>query len=121
MEGNMKKLSLLAAAGAALSFTAYAADELCTVAKDHCKILAEDAKVRIIDYTAKAGDKVPMHSHPFGYVAYIIKAAKIRTTMADGTVRETERKDGEAVIFQSVTHSTEYFSDGHAILVEFKR
>jgi hypothetical protein len=29
--------------------TVYAADELCTVAKDHCKILAEDAKVRVID------------------------------------------------------------------------
>jgi hypothetical protein len=62
-----------------------------------------------------------MHSHPFGYVAYIIKAAKAKFTLADGTTRESERKDGEAVINPPVTHSTEYFSDGHAILVELKQ
>jgi quercetin dioxygenase-like cupin family protein len=116
----MKRLSLLIAAGAMFAFSAFAADDLVSVAPEHCKILKEDAKVRVIEYTAKKGDKVPMHSHP-AYVVYFIKAGKTKTTLPDGTTRDAERKDGEAVINPPVTHSTEYLSDVHSIIVELKQ
>ena len=116
----MKNLSLLLVAGAVAVSYAYAADDLCSVAPEHCKILKEDAKVRVIDYTAKKGDKLPMHSHP-AFVVYIIKAGTTKFTLADGTKKEMASKDGEAQINPPVTHSQEHLDDVHAILVEFKQ
>ena len=116
----MKKLSLVCVAGALVASFAFAADDLCAVAPAHCKILKEDAKVRVIDYTAKKGDKLPMHSHP-AFVVYIIKAGKTKFTLADGTTKELASKDGEAQINPPVRHSQEHLEDVHAILVEFKQ
>jgi quercetin dioxygenase-like cupin family protein len=118
----MKKLSLVAAAGGALvAFSAYAAPDVCSVGPEHCKILKEDAKVRVIDFTAKAGDKLPLHSHP-AHVVYIIKAGKTQFTLEDGTKpKPTDSKDGDALINPAVTHSQEHLEDVHVIVVEFKQ
>ena len=115
----MKQFSLIFAVSAMASSYAFAAD-VCSVAPEHCKILKEDAKVRVIDFTAKKGDKLPMHSHP-AFVVYIIKAGKTKFTLADGTTKEIASKDGEAQINPPVTHSQEHLEDVHAILVEFKQ
>ena len=116
----MKKLSLVCVAGVLVASYAFAADDLCAVAPAHCKILKEDAKVRVIDFTAKKGDKVPMHSHP-AHVVYIIKAGKTKFTLADGATKELAVKDGDALINPPVAHSQEHLEDAHAILVEFKQ
>ena len=117
----MKKSSLaLALAMGALSIpSAYAVDDVCAAAPAHCKILKEDAKVRVIDYTAKKGDKVGMHSHP-AHVIYILKGGKTKFTMADGSTKEIDAKPGDAMINPPVTHSTESLTDLHAIIVEMK-
>ena len=81
-----------------------AAADLCTVAPSNCKVLKEDAKVRVLEFNARKGDKTPMHSHP-AYVVYIVKAGKSRFTLADGTTFERNPKDGEAFIVSPVTHS----------------
>ena len=93
--------------------------ETCEIDPAHCKILKEDAKVRVIDYTAKKGDKVAMHSHP-AHVIYILTGGKTRFTMADGSVKEIDAKPGDAMINPAVTHATETLSDLHAIIVEMK-
>ena len=116
----MKKLSLVCVAGMLVASYAFAADDLCTVAPAHCKILKEDAKVRVIEYTAKKGDKVRMHSHP-AHVVYIIKAGKTKFSLAGGVTKEQAVKDGDALINPPVTHSQEHSEDAHAILVEFKQ
>jgi quercetin dioxygenase-like cupin family protein len=38
----------------------------------------------VLEFTAKKGDRTPMHSHP-AYVVYIVKAGTSRFTLADGT------------------------------------
>jgi quercetin dioxygenase-like cupin family protein len=78
----MRILTLALIAG--LSCPAYsgAADDLCTVAPGNCKVLKEDAKVRVLEFTARKGDKTPMHSHP-AYVVYIVKAGVSRFTLPD--------------------------------------
>ena len=116
----MKKLYLVWVAGAVVASYAFAADDLCSVAPANCKILKEDAKVRVIEFSAKKGDKFPMHSHP-AFVVYIIKAGKIKFTLADGTTKEMASKAGDAQINAAVTHSQEHLEDAHAILVEFKQ
>ena len=100
--------------------TAIAADDLCSVAPANCKILKEDARVRVIEFTAKKGDKTPMHSHP-AYVDYIVKGGKSRFTLADGTTFERDHKAGEALINPPLTHSEECLADQIAILVELKQ
>ena len=97
-----------------------AGHDLCKVAPKHCKILKEDANVRVIDFKAKKGDKFPMHSHP-AFVVYIVKAGKTRFTSVDGTTKEMASNDGEAQINEPVTHAQEHLEDSHVIIVEWKK
>jgi quercetin dioxygenase-like cupin family protein len=121
----MKKRSIaLALVMSAFVITsAYAADapavDGCAVAPQHCKILKEDAKVRVVDYTAKKGDKVPMHSHP-AHVVYVLEGGKTKFTMPDGTTKEIDAKPGEAIINPATTHSADHLTDIHVIIVEMK-
>ena len=97
------------------------ANDLLSLAPEHCKLLKEDDRVRVYDYTAKKGDKVSMHSHPV-HVVYLIKAGKTQFTLQDGSrPMPAELKDGEAVINPAVTHSQEHLEDVHGIIVEMKR
>ncbi len=115
----MKMLASALAIGAVSIPCAYAADDVCAVGPAHCKILKEDAKVRVIDYTARKGDKVAMHSHP-AHVIYILEGGKTRFTMPDGSTKETDAKPGDAMINPAVTHATESLTDLHVIIVEMK-
>ncbi len=113
-------LALVLTLGALVIPSAYAADDLCSVGPAHCKILKEDAKIRVIDYTAKAGDKVGMHTHP-AHVIYALKGGKTKFTLPDGSATESDLKAGEAVINPAVTHATENMTDVHVIIVEMKQ
>ena len=121
----MKKRSIALALvmGTFVITSAYAADapavDGCAVAPQHCKILKEDAKVRVVDYTAKKGDKVPMHSHP-AHVVYVLEGGKTKFTMPDGTTKEIDAKPGEAIINPATTHSSDHLTDIHVIIVEMK-
>jgi quercetin dioxygenase-like cupin family protein len=124
-EIDMKRVVLLLAASAvaanavAVSYPQTAGD-LASVAPEHCRLLKEDAKVRVIHCILKKGDKVGMHSHP-PFVVYFIKGGKSRYTLADGNTRVVETKDGEAQILPPVTHSGEQLDDVDEILVELKQ
>jgi quercetin dioxygenase-like cupin family protein len=114
----MKKVSLLIAFGLMASSYAFAAD-ICSVAPKNCKVLKETDKIRVIEITAKKGDKIGMHSHPT-MVVYILKAGKTKFTLEDGTSKVTEGKVGDVLINPPVTHSQEHLSNVRAILVEIK-
>jgi quercetin dioxygenase-like cupin family protein len=92
----------------------------CVVGPTHCKLIKEDAKFRVYDYTAKAGDKVAMHSHP-AHVVYVLEGGKTKFTNEDGSVREVDLKAGEAVINPKTVHAVEHMSDVHVIIVEDKQ
>lgn len=114
----MKKALLFIVVGFMASSFAFAAD-VCSVAPKNCKILKETDKIRVIDFTAKKGEKIGMHSHP-KMVVYILKAGKTKFTLEDGTTKMTEGKAGDALINPPVTHSQEHMGAVHAILVEIK-
>ncbi|HUL71065.1 MAG TPA: hypothetical protein VLT17_12620, partial [Gemmatimonadales bacterium] len=44
------------------------------VAPKNFKVLLENDRVRVLDFTASAGEKIPMHSHP-AYISYSISGA----------------------------------------------
>ncbi|HYV74394.1 MAG TPA: hypothetical protein VFB24_09080 [Candidatus Binatia bacterium] len=116
----MKRVALLLAASAVAVSYAHAADDIASVAPEYCKLLKEDAKARVIHCILKKGDKVGMHSHP-SFVVYFIEGGKSRYTLADGTTRDVETKNGEAQILPPVTHSGEQLTDVDEILMELKQ
>ncbi len=89
----MKKLSLACAFGAMVTSYTVAADDLCSVAPANCKILKEDGKVRVIEFSAKKGDKTPMHSHP-AYVVYIVKGGNQDLPSPMGPPSNATRRTG---------------------------
>ena len=114
----MKKALLLIAVGLMASSYALAAD-VCSVAPKNCKVLKETDKIRVIEYTAKKGDNIGMHSHPT-MVVYIMEAGKTKFSLEDGTTKVTACTVGDVLINPPVTHSQEHLSNVRALLVEIK-
>lgn len=113
---------LCLAVGMTAAAPAFADDykDTCAVAPKNCKILKEDDNFRVIDYTAKKGDKVGMHSHP-AHVIYVIQGGKTKFTMPDGTTKELDTKAGDAIINPPTVHASDHESDIHVIIVEKKK
>ena len=86
----------------------------------HLRVLAEDDKVRVLKFEPKKGDKTPIHSHP-ATVVYVVKGGRVRVTLADGTVRESEFKAGDTMIRPPVTHSDEALDDLEMVVIELKK
>jgi quercetin dioxygenase-like cupin family protein len=92
------------------------------VAPKNFKVLLENDHVRVLDFHSKAGEKIPMHSHP-GYVAYsIVGSGKTTFTFPDGKTTEVPARAGQATWRDAETHATEYAGQGetHVVLVELK-
>jgi len=97
------------------------AADLLPLAPEHCKLLKENDRVRVYEYTAKKGDTVAMHSHP-AHVVYLLKAGKTQFTLLDGSMpKPADLKDGMALINPAVTHSQVHLEDVRALIVELKR
>ncbi|HEY2685065.1 MAG TPA: hypothetical protein VGI93_16215 [Steroidobacteraceae bacterium] len=86
----------------------------------HLKVLAEDDKVRVLEYSPKKGDKTPMHSHPSS-VVYVLKGGRVKYTLPDGSSKISELKSGATLLRPPVTHADEALDDVDAILIELKK
>jgi quercetin dioxygenase-like cupin family protein len=116
----MKRTFMPLALSAVFASSTFAADDFLKAAEGHVKVLKEDAKVRVLEFKAKKGDKIPMHSHP-AHVVYFIKSGGAKFTFPDGSSKESKARDGEAFINPPVTHAQEHLDDVHVILVEMKQ
>jgi len=97
------------------------ATDLLPLEPDHCKLLKENDRVRVYEYTANKGDTVAMHSHP-AHVVYLLKAGRTQFTLLDGsTPKPADLKDGMALINPAVTHSQVHLEDVRALIVELKQ
>ena len=114
-----RNLFLALLAVACVAGLALAADDLLKVAPKCCTVLLQNDEVRVLDYVAKPGEKVAMHTHP-DHVVYALSDGKIRFTMEDGTTKDVDIKKGQAIFNKAVTHSTENIgkTDVHVIIVE---
>lgn len=95
------------------------AQDMAKVAPKNVKVVLDNDKVRVFDVQLKAGEKLPMHSHPSN-VVIPITAGKVKTTMSDGKVKDVEFKVGEPRWSDPVTHSNEAVTDNHVMVVEIK-
>lgn len=89
------------------------------VAPDLYKVRLDNASVRVLEVTGKAGQKAAMHKHP-GYVVYNLADGSVRFTDAKGATSEAPSKVGEAMWRDAESHASEVISDIHALLFELK-
>ena len=112
----------IAVAGFALLVGAGAgAQDVVQVGGDTHKVLLENAQVRVLAVKIKAGEKVPMHSHPAS-VSYVLTDGKLHITLADGKTVDKEPKAGAATWSDAVTHAVENTgtSDFSQVQIELK-
>jgi quercetin dioxygenase-like cupin family protein len=102
-----------------LMAVAAVAQDLVKVAPKNVKVLLENSQVRVLEYTAKKGEKIGLHSHP-PYVVYSLAPGKTRFTLPDGKTRDLVVKKGEAIWSDGGPHSQESLTDNHAIVIELK-
>ena len=86
------------------------------------KLIFENERVRIWEFTLQPGETVPAHKHEYDYFFYPIEGGTLEVTRASGTTRATleagqvyYRKSGD-------THAATNVDDHryHEILVELK-
>jgi quercetin dioxygenase-like cupin family protein len=85
------------------------------------KVLFENDRVRVLDFTLRKGDSEKAHFHPAN-VAVFLADFKIRFTLPDGTTRIREGHPGEVAYSEATTHAPVNIgdTDAHGILVELK-
>lgn len=94
--------------------------DLAIVAPEHTKVLAENDRVRVLKFTAKAGDRIPRHAHP-DMVVYVLKNGLRRFTNDDGKIIDSNPEAGGVILRDAIVHKEEVFEDFEAILIEIKR
>ena len=81
----------------------------------------ENERVRVLELRLKPGEREAQHAHP-QYVLYALTDYQVRNTNADGTSRVFERKAGDIVWGEPVTHGGENIgtTEVRALIVELK-
>ncbi len=85
------------------------------------KVLLENDRVRVMEFTLRKGDTEDFHSHPAA-VTYVLTPLKIKFTFPDGKTVIRETRAGDVLYGEAVTHSPLNIGDTDArgIIVEMK-
>ena len=70
------------------------AQDAAVVAKDHYRVLLDNAYVRVVENTLKPGEKDPMHTHPAGWF-YVTQPGTMKVVHSGGKVQTWAAKAGE--------------------------
>ena len=85
-----------------------------TVVAPHVySVVEQNDRVRVLRYTAGAGEVTELHSHP-DHVAITTSAGKFRFTTADGDSMEVEVESGQTLFLELGDHRTENIGDSEA-------
>ena len=91
------------------------------VAPDKVKLLLENDKVRVLEFTIKPGESTGMHSHP-NYVVYFLADGSMEVTLSNGESSESIVKAGDVRWSEAVVHDNKNTgkTESHAIVIELK-
>jgi hypothetical protein len=102
----MKRFRLVAAAlPLALIAVPGCAQDLAATAGKDARVVMDNDKVRVIELQMAPGDSTGMHSHGDNLVVFLSSGMAMQT-MADGTTKPLERKPGDVMGSDPVTHDT---------------
>lgn len=94
--------------------------DLMVVAPNNTKVLCENERVRVLEFQAKAGERIGLHEHP-EMVVYVLQRGRRSFTDADGTVTLSDPDVGTAFIRTGRSvHTEEVHEDFRGLLIEFK-
>lgn len=98
------------------------AQDVMTVAADSHTVLLENDQVRVLKVDMKAGQKVPMHSHPHN-VAYFLTDGKVKIIHPDGTSDVRNIKAGTSSWSEATSHAAENLgtTEFQEIQIELKK
>ena len=92
-----------------------------TVSPHLYSVRLDNDRVRILEYRLKPGEKEATHSHPPG-VVYVLNAATVRSTLADGKTVETSSEAGDVSWRDATSHSLQNVgqTEAHNLAIEVK-
>jgi quercetin dioxygenase-like cupin family protein len=81
----------------------------------------DNARVRVLEFRLRPGEKEVMHSHPEGIV-FALADATVKTFLPDGTSVAYPSRKGDVMWRDAVTHSGENVgsTEAHYLAVELK-
>ncbi|MDB5103711.1 MAG: putative cytosolic protein [Fibrobacteres bacterium] len=105
---------------ALLAFRAFAQDPAQTDG-DKYKVILENERVRVMEYTDKPGDKTNRHHHP-DFVLYALDGFKRKLTLGNGKEVTKELKKGDVIWMKDQIHIGENIGKTatHALIIELK-
>jgi len=105
-----------------LGVTYALAQDPATTDGDKYKVIMENEKVRVLEYSDKPGDKTHPHHHP-DFVLYALEPFKRRLTFPNGKQMEKEFKKGDVIWMKDQIHIGENIgkTETHVIIVELKQ
>ena len=85
------------------------------------KVRLDNARVRVLEFRSKPGEKEGMHSHPEG-VVFALANATYKNAFPDGSATTRSEAQGDVEWSDAVTHSGENVgtTEGHFYRVELK-
>lgn len=101
----MARFQLLLACLAATLVTNAFAQDMAATAEKNARVVLENDKVRVIELNMPPGSSTGMHSHGDNLVVFLSGGSAVQT-MADGASRTIERKPGDVLWSDPVTHDT---------------
>ena len=112
---------LIGAMGVVSSGAQSASQDPVKLSPQYYTVLAENDRVRVLEYRLKPGEKEVMHSHP-SYVVYFFGDAKLRAMSPDGKTSDTSVTQGEVLLRDPLSHAVENIgtTELHALLIERK-
>lgn len=119
MRGSM--YSLFGLLGALAGPVAAQAPDPVPLYPENYRVLVENDRVRVLDFTLRKGATEAPHRHP-AHVLYVLQGFRVRFTLGDGSVRTRDVKAGEVLYSDAVVHSPVNIgdTDAHGILIELK-
>jgi len=80
------------------------------------KLLLENDRVKVYEFSQKPGEKTEMHEHP-DFIVYPLTDSEMRFTYKDGTTREMKFKKGEAKFNTAQWHAVENIGNSETRLL----
>lgn len=80
----------------------------------------ENDDVLVIETTYRPGGSVPMHTHRFPHVAYVVQGGRLEITAPDGSSRIVEVHPGQTEWRTPQSHSTRNVGSSPVQLVEIE-
>ena len=115
------QILVLSISGPILLLAAAMAQDPVALYPDNYRVLLENERVRVLEFTLRRGDTEALHAHPAA-VTYVLSPFKIRFTLGDGRVVVREAKAGDVFFGEAIRHSPLNIgeTDARGILVEMK-